>query len=85
MLKPEKASSVQDQTSSKKLLDQFTAPRPSVADRIAAGKRLRTAVPRLEVYAQSFGVPIPEIGREVWRGVAHDLIERCVPLGKVPS
>ena len=45
---------------------------------------LRTAVPRLEVYAQSFGVPIPEIGRDVWRGVAHDLIERCVPLGKVP-
>jgi chromosome partitioning protein len=46
---------------------------------------LRTAVPRLEVYAQSFGVPIPETGRDVWRGVAHDLIERCVPLGKVPS
>jgi chromosome partitioning protein len=45
---------------------------------------LRTAVPRLEVYAQSFGLPIPEIGRNVWRGVAHDLIERCVPLGKVP-
>ena len=45
---------------------------------------LRTAVPRLEVYAQSFGVPIPEKGRDVWRGVAHDLIERCVPLGKVP-
>jgi chromosome partitioning protein len=45
---------------------------------------LRTAVPRLEVYAQSFGTPIPETGRDVWRGVAHDLIERCVPLGKVP-
>jgi chromosome partitioning protein len=44
---------------------------------------LRTAVPRLEVYAQSFGRPIPETGRGVWRGVAHDLIERCVPLGKV--
>jgi chromosome partitioning protein len=44
---------------------------------------LPTAVPRLEVYAQSFGVPIPETGRDVWRGVAHDLIERCVPLGKV--
>jgi chromosome partitioning protein len=46
---------------------------------------LRTAVPRLEVYAQSFGMPVPETGRDVWRGVAHDLIERCVPLGKVPS
>ena len=45
---------------------------------------LRTAVPRLEVYAQSFGMPIPETSRDVWRGVAHDLIERCVPLGKVP-
>jgi chromosome partitioning protein len=45
---------------------------------------LRTAVPRLEVYAQSFGMPIPETGRDVWRGVAHDLIDRCVPLGKVP-
>jgi chromosome partitioning protein len=44
---------------------------------------LRTAVPRLEIYAQSFGMPIPETGRDVWRGVAHDLIERCVPLGKV--
>ena len=45
---------------------------------------LATAVPRREVYAQSFGMPIPETGRDMWRGVAHDLIERCVPLGKVP-
>ena len=45
---------------------------------------LRTVVPRLEVYAQSFGMPIPEIGRGVWRGVARDLIERCVFPGKVP-
>jgi hypothetical protein len=30
-------------------------------------------------------VPIPEMGREIWRGVVNDLIERCVPLGKVPS
>src|SRR3984893_17792086 len=41
---------------------------------------LGTAVPRLEVYAQSFGMPIPGIGREVWRHVAHDLIARCAPL-----
>ena len=33
-------------SSSKRLADQFTAPRLSVADRIAAGKRLRTVVPR---------------------------------------
>jgi chromosome partitioning protein len=44
---------------------------------------LRTAVPRLEVYAQSFGVAIPETGRAVWRDVAGDLIERRIPLGKV--
>jgi len=46
---------------------------------------LDTAVPRLEVYAQSFGMPIPEAGREVWRRVAHDLIARCAPLCSVRS
>ncbi|HTS96727.1 MAG TPA: AAA family ATPase [Streptosporangiaceae bacterium] len=46
---------------------------------------LGTAVPRLEVYAQSFGMPIPGTGRAVWRQVAHDLIERCVPLCSVRS
>jgi chromosome partitioning protein len=40
---------------------------------------LDTAVPRLEVYAQSFGVPIRSTGRDVWRQVAQDLIERCRP------
>jgi len=44
---------------------------------------LATAVPRLEVYAQSFGMPIPMNGRQVWRQVAHDLIERCAPLCSV--
>ena len=44
---------------------------------------LRTTVPRLEVYAQSFGLPIPETGRGVWRDVACDLNDRRVPLGKV--
>ena len=29
---------------------------------------LSTAVPRLEVYAQSFGLPIPDTGSDVWRG-----------------
>jgi len=43
---------------------------------------LRTNVPRLEVYAQSFGLPIPETGRDIWRDVAGDLMERCVPLRK---
>jgi chromosome partitioning protein len=40
---------------------------------------LRTAVPRLEVYAQSFGMPIRHAGCDVWRKVAQDLIERCAP------
>ena len=38
---------------------------------------LSSAVPRLEVYAQSFGVPIPNTGRDVWREVVRDLIARC--------
>jgi chromosome partitioning protein len=38
---------------------------------------LSSTVPRLEVYAQSFGLPIPDIGRDVWRQVARDLIARC--------
>jgi chromosome partitioning protein len=46
---------------------------------------LRTVVPRLEVYAQSFGLPIPATGRDVWRRVAQDLIERPVSLGPKPS
>ncbi len=44
---------------------------------------LRTNVPRLEVYAQSFGLPIPETGRGVWRDVAADLVERRMPLRRV--
>ena len=38
---------------------------------------LATAVPRLEVYAQSFGMPIPDTGSEAWRKVVRDLIARC--------
>jgi uncharacterized protein (DUF2252 family) len=46
MAKSKKASSAQDLTTSKKLVEQFTAARPSIADRIAAGKRLRTTISR---------------------------------------
>jgi chromosome partitioning protein len=46
---------------------------------------LATAVPRLEVYAQSFGMPIRLTDHDVWRQVAHDLIERCAPLCSVRS
>jgi hypothetical protein len=31
------------------------------------------------VYAQSFGLPIPDTGCDVWRQVARDLIARCTP------
>jgi chromosome partitioning protein len=41
---------------------------------------LGTTVPRLEVYAQSFGMPITDTGTDVWRQVAHDLTARCRPL-----
>jgi chromosome partitioning protein len=44
---------------------------------------LGTAVPRLEVYAQSFGMPIKSPGRDVWQHVARELIDRCLPLGSV--
>ena len=46
---------------------------------------LNTVVPRREVYAQSFGVPIKQVGLDVWRQVARDLIERCAPLCGVRS
>jgi chromosome partitioning protein len=38
---------------------------------------LSSTVPRLEVYAQSFGAPILATGRDVWRQVVNDLIDRC--------
>jgi chromosome partitioning protein len=41
---------------------------------------LGTAVPRLEVYAQSFGMPIRQPGRDVWHDVARELVDRCLPL-----
>jgi chromosome partitioning protein len=46
---------------------------------------LSTVVPRREVYAQSFGLPIKQAGCEVWRQVARDLIERAAPLAGVRS
>jgi len=38
---------------------------------------LSRIVPRLEVYAQSFGLPIPDTGYDVWRQVVRDLLARC--------
>ena len=46
---------------------------------------LDPAVPRLEVYAQSFGMPIRISEHDVWRQVAHNLVKRCSPLCSVRS
>ncbi len=46
MAKSTKSASAKDVAGSEELLERFSAPRPSIADRIDAGKRLRTAVPR---------------------------------------
>jgi chromosome partitioning protein len=46
---------------------------------------LGTVVPRREVYAQSFGMPIKQTGCDIWRQVARDLIDRCAPLCSVRS
>ncbi len=46
---------------------------------------LATAVPRLEVYAQSFGLPIPDAGCGVWHQVVRGLIERSAPPCSVRS
>jgi len=46
---------------------------------------LATVVPRLEVYAHSFGLPVPDTGRDVWRRVARELIGRCAQSCRVRS
>jgi chromosome partitioning protein len=46
---------------------------------------LPTVVPRLEVYAQSFGMPIRRAGCGLWQQVASDLMQRCDPLCPVRS
>ncbi|HEY2277631.1 MAG TPA: AAA family ATPase [Streptosporangiaceae bacterium] len=46
---------------------------------------LQTAVPRLELYAQSFGLPLKVSEHDVWRRVARELINRGAPLSSVRS
>jgi chromosome partitioning protein len=46
---------------------------------------LPTTVPRLEVYAQSFGLPIRHSSLALWTQVANDLMQRCDPLQPVQS
>jgi chromosome partitioning protein len=46
---------------------------------------LAATVPRLEVYAQSFGMPIPDTGRDLWLRVARELTSRCAPPCRVRS
>jgi chromosome partitioning protein len=72
------------------LLNRCIARAHSVSDAREALEKLgydvlRTSVPRLEVYAQSFGMPINRAGCNVWRQVVHDLIERCAPPCSVRS
>jgi chromosome partitioning protein len=46
---------------------------------------LASSVPRLEVYAQSFGMPIADAGCDPWRRVARELVSRCAPPCRVRS
>jgi chromosome partitioning protein len=46
---------------------------------------LASTVPRLEVYAQSFGMPIPDTGSDLWLRVARELVSRCAPPCRVRS
>ena len=46
---------------------------------------LASSVPRLEVYAQSFGMPIADAGCDLWRRVARELVSRCAPPCRVRS
>jgi chromosome partitioning protein len=46
---------------------------------------LATVVPRREIYAQSFGLPIKQTGCDVWQQVARDIVDRCTPLCSVRS
>lgn len=67
------------------LLNRCVARAHSTADARGALERLGydvlgTAVPRLEVYAQSFGMPIRHPGCDVWNDVARELVARCLPL-----
>ena len=39
---------------------------------------LATAVPRLEVYAQSSGQPLKQAGLDIWHQAARDLIARAL-------
>ena len=72
------------------LLNRCIARAHSTTDARAALKGLGydvldTAVPRLELYAQSFGMPIRISAYDVWRHVAQNLVERCSPLCSVRS
>ena len=38
---------------------------------------LAYTVPRLELFAQSFGGPLPVVGADIWRGIAGELLTRA--------
>jgi chromosome partitioning protein len=39
---------------------------------------LQNTVPRLEMFAQSFGAPVPSVGGDIWRAVAGELLGRLL-------
>jgi uncharacterized protein (DUF2252 family) len=49
MAKSTRASQAQSMSNGKRLAEQFTAPRPSIADRLATGKQLRSTTPRADL------------------------------------
>jgi uncharacterized protein (DUF2252 family) len=79
MNKSTKRSSAKESAVSKMLVDQFTAPRPSIADRMEAGKRLRTAVPKA-----SLGEYSPQANRgdpvEILEAQAKTRLQNLVPV-----
>jgi hypothetical protein len=66
MTRTTKVLSIEELKSSKMLADRFTAARPSIADRLASGKRLRTNVP-LENLAELKRPKHVKIRRRSWK------------------
>jgi len=84
MNKSPKRSSAKESAASKRLVEQFTAPRISIADRMEAGKRLRTAVPKA-----SLGEYKPVANRrnpvEILEAQAKTRLQGLVPVRYAPD
>lgn len=79
MPKSTKAPSSKDLTATKRLAEQFTAPRASIADRIDTGKRLRTTVPRASLAEYK-----PQTNRKdpvaILQAQAKDRLQELIPV-----